>query len=105
MNLKNYRIKTLKEFKKEFSRPGDIEYEWRVRVSKGFVSCLDQIAGINLDLLNIKQSFLFKEFKDIEYDSVILRVNIPNILGPLNISKAMIKKIDLNKKIQKILKI
>lgn len=55
--LKNYRIKTIKEFIKEFSHPEDENIpefeEWRDRVGQAFVHSMDIFAGKKVSDLNI----------------------------------------------------
>ena len=103
MNLKDYRIKTIKEFKKEFSFTGDKPHMWRNRVPAHFVEEMDIIAGLRLDRLKIQYNYIQTTFEKTPYENVIFRIDFQNT--KFNISKAMIKKIDLDEKIQKILKI
>ena len=106
--LKNYRIKTLKEFIKEFSRPGDENIpemeEWRSRVPKSFVIPMNKIAGKPLSQLKI-ESINQKSFSQIKEDESILSVLIDSGKEYDNlweVSKAMVKPI-LDEKINKIL--
>lgn len=101
MNLKNYKIKTVEELKKEFSLLGDKPDMWRVRVPSHFVKEMDEMAGLTLGSLQIIDTYLQTTIEKTPNENVIFRVFFQNY--DFNISKAMIRKIDLDKKIQKIL--
>ena len=103
--IKNYRVKTLNELRKEFRRESDPfgdNFDWRNRIPLHFTDDMDKYCGLPLSELNITRVVSDSTFHKLPKGGVIFLIADSDDIW--EISKAMIKPI-LNQKIKKLLKI
>lgn len=96
--LKKYRIKTIDELKKEFSKDYDEEQDWRLNVPLHFIETMDKYAGKKIIDLDENSFRFFLEKKPISQNEKVFNYH------KCNFTFAMIKT-DFNEKIIKLMKL